>query len=151
MPEYISSWEGVAPEGDYPFTVDDAIEKESRRGSAMIELQLLIDYLGNQIRIYDHLVFTQNAFWKIDQFRLATGEKLVNGQKVNFEAEDCIGRKGRCHLIVDTFDGRTRNKVDSYLPPAVASTPLKPGTNPEKAAGVAVSLNELGEPDDIPF
>jgi hypothetical protein len=138
MPEYISGpdtsgREDVIPEDDYRFTVDDAVEKESRNtGNPMIELELLISHNGKQIRVYDHLVFTRKAFWKIDQFRVAIGEKLVEGQKVNFEAENCIGREGRCHLIIDTFEGKTRNKVDSYLPPAV-------------------SLNESGEPDDLPF
>jgi hypothetical protein len=134
MPIYISSSrEGVAPEGDYSFVVNDANEKESRAGTPMIELQLLINYNGKQLRVYDHLPFTEKAFWKIDQFRESTGEQLVNNQKVNIEAEDCVGRKGRCHLIVDSFEGKNRNKVDGYLPPAVPT-----GT-------------ELGEPEDIPF
>ena len=139
MPIYTSSSrEGVAPEGDYGFIVDYAIEKESRAGTPMIELQLLINYNGSRIRIYDYLVFTQKAFFKIDQFREATGEKLVNNQKVNIEAEDCIGRKGRCHLIIDVFEGKSRNKVNGYLPPSAVPT------------GPA-NLRESNEPDDIPF
>jgi hypothetical protein len=67
--------------------------------------------------IFDRLVFDPNSFWKIDAFRASTGEKLVEGQKVNFEAEDCIGRKGRCILKNTAFEGRTRNEVDQYLPP----------------------------------
>jgi len=139
MPIYTSSsQEGVASEGDYDFVVDYAVEKESRAGSPMIELQLLINYNGSRIRIYDHLVFTPKAFFKIDQFRVATGEGLVNNQRVNIEAEDCIGRRGVCHLIVDIYNGRSRNKVDVYLSPA--------GTDSKRTG----KLNE-SEPEDIPF
>ena len=122
MPEYTTGVQEVAPEGDYDFNVDDAAEKESSKGNPMIELQILINYKGDQIRIFDNLVFTQNASWKIYQFRVSTGEKLIEGQKVNFEAEDCIDRKGRCHVCVDTYEGRTRNKVAAYLPPATSKS-----------------------------
>jgi len=115
----------VLPEGDYDLVVDDAGEKESAKGNPMIELQLAIEHNGIRVRVFDHLVFTRNAFWKIDDFRFCTGEKLVEGQRVNFEAEDCIGRKGRCHLCVDTYEGKTRNKVSAYLPPP--SEGSKPG------------------------
>jgi hypothetical protein len=155
MPEYTSSRTGVIPENDYPFVVDDAVEKESRRGTPMIEVQLEIDYNGTKVRVFDHLVFTQYAFWKIDQFREATGEQLVENQKVILEAEDCIGRTGHCHLIIDTYEGKTRNKVDAYLPPPVIpSAPPKAGKTGDAkktGTGATVSLNELGEPDDLRF
>jgi hypothetical protein len=123
----------VLPEGDYDLVVDDAGEKESIKGNPMIELQLAIEHNGIRVRVIDHLVFTRNAFWKIDAFRVCTSEKLVKGQRVNFEAEDCIGRKGRCHLCVDTYEGKTRNKVSAYLPPpSEGSKPsLGPGEDPE--------------------
>jgi uncharacterized protein DUF669 len=117
MPEYTTGVQQVVPEGEYDFTVDEASEKESQKGNPMIELQLLVEHDGAKVRVFDNLVFVEAAFWKIDAFRFATGEKLVEGQKVSFEAEDCIGRCGRCHLYVDNYEGRTRNKVDSYLPP----------------------------------
>src|SRR6516225_7375754 len=122
MPEYTTGVPEVAPEDDYVFVVDDASGKESSKGNPMIELQILINYNGSTIRIYDNLVFTKSVFWKIDAFRVATGDKLMEGQKVNFEAEDCIGRKGRCHVYVDSYEGRTRNKVAAYLPPATSKS-----------------------------
>ena len=161
MPEYLTGVQEVVPENDYDFVVDDAVEKESSKGNPMIELQLDIEHNGHHIRVFDHLVFTRNAFWKIDDFRLSTGEKLVDGQKVNIEAEDCIDRKGRCHLVVETYDGRARNKVAAYLPPVL--TPAKQGTPAQASAApsiraeapakapVEISRNEFGEPDDIPF
>jgi hypothetical protein len=146
MPEYTTGVQQAVPEGDYYFTVDDAGEKESQKGNPMIELQLLVEHDGAEVRVFDNLVFVEAAFWKIDAFRVSTGEKLVEGQKVNFEAEDCIGRRGRCHLYVDTYEGRTRNKVDAYLPPeeGIKNVPAKAG-----ASGGSGSFSE--EPDDINF
>jgi hypothetical protein len=136
MPLYTTGGgQEILPEGDYAFVVDDAGEKESAKGNPMIELQIVVTHNGTSARIFDNLVFTKTAFWKIDQFRLCTGDTLVEGQEVSLEAEDCIDRKGRCHLIVDVYEARSRNKVDSYLPPA----------------GGAVGSNSGEEPDNIPF
>jgi hypothetical protein len=140
MPEYQTGLQEVLVEGDYDFTVDDAGEKESSKGNPMIELQLIINHNGSAVRVLDNLVFTRPAYWKIDSFRLCTGDKLIEGQTVNFEAEDCVDREGRCHLIVDTYEGRTRNKVDAYLPPATASQ--------QKISGGSGGNTD---PDDIPF
>jgi hypothetical protein len=139
MPEYEVGVQEIPPEGDYAFVVDDAGEKQTAKGDPKIELQLLIKYNGRDFRVFDNLVFTKNAFWKIDQFRLSTGEKLITGQKVNLEAEDCVDRRGKCHLYIDTFEGRSRNKVDAYLPP---------GSNGESQPQISGGGND---PDDIPF
>ena len=64
------------------------------------------------------MVFTRKAFWKIDMFRLCTGDKLVKGQSVEFDATDCLDRTGKCSVIVDKYEGRERNKVGEYLDPA---------------------------------
>jgi hypothetical protein len=149
MPKYTvgPKEQDVPPEGDYDFIVDDATEKESRQANAMIELQLVIEHNGSRTRVFDYLVFTPRAFWKIDHFLSATGEKLVEGQEFTLEAEDCIGRKGRCHLIVDNYQGEARNKVDDYLWPV--TSPAKPATLSKVQP--KINYNELGEPDDIPF
>ena len=136
MPEYETGVQRVLPEGDYDFMVGNAIEKQSSKGNPMIELQLRI----GSVRVFDQLVFTRNGFSKIDEFRVCTGEKLIKGQKINFEAEDCIDRKGRCHLYIDTYEGRDRNKVYAYLPP----------TNEESQPRISGSGGG-DEPDDIPF
>jgi hypothetical protein len=143
MPEYTTGAAQIVPEGDYNFVVDEAGEKTSQKGNAMIEIQLLVEHDGAKVRVFDNLVFTQKAFFKIDEFRRATGEKLKEGEKVNFEAEDCVDRKGKVHLYVDEFEGRVRNKVDCYLPPD-----QPPGTVPTRSTRKRGSSKD---PDDIPF
>src|SRR5215475_7689943 len=83
MPEYVQGAQELLPDGHAWFAVDDAGEKESKTGKAMIELQLLcyVDDPAKAIRVFDRLVFDPNSFWKIDAFRVCTGEKLVEGQK----------------------------------------------------------------------
>jgi hypothetical protein len=119
MPEYTCGNQELLDDGPCWFAVNDAGEKESKTGKAMIELQLLCytDDPAKAVRVFDRLVFDRNSFWKIDAFRICTGEKLVEGQKVNFEAEDCLDRKGRALLRKSTFEGRTRNEVEAYLEP----------------------------------
>ena len=121
MPEYEQGLAGpVFPDGPYDFHVVDAGEKTAQgSGNAMIELQLdcfNADFT-DKIRVVDRLVFARKSFWKIDAFRRATGEKITQHQKVNFEAENCIDRKGRLVLKTTSYSGIVRNEVDYYIEP----------------------------------
>ena len=108
--------------------VVDATEQQSQNGNTMIELQLMVKGPDGSkdggIRIFDHLAFTPKSFWKIDAFRVATGETLVPGQTVRFESEDCIDRKGRV-----TVDDQRAIKVgiatrsEDYIDPSEKENP----------------------------
>lgn len=150
MPEYITQSTGseILPDGsEWDFIVEDAHEKQSQAGNMMIELKLRILNRsgGKGPLIYDNLVFLEKAFWKLDQFREATGEKLVQGQRVIFGEDDCLDRRGRLVVMIDNYQGKTRNKVDFYVAPSIGVT------EETRSEPVAVSTNELGEPDNIPF
>jgi hypothetical protein len=127
MPDYTQGEASVVfPEGDYDFVCVDAGEKESQSHKVMIELELSCTDGREQTTVIDQLVFVKSAFWKIDDFRRATGEELTPGQKVSFEAEDCIDRKGRCHLVVDVYNGRSKNKVGGYNVPVASPAAAQP-------------------------
>jgi hypothetical protein len=121
MPEYEQGLAGpVFSDGIYEFKCVDACEKESKEThNTMIELQLDVFNadLTNKVRVVDRLVFTPNSYWKIDSFRRATGEKIAEGKKVSFEAEDCIDRTGRCRLRTSVYNGKARNEIDCYVEP----------------------------------
>ena len=148
MPEYIvqSANQEILPDGsEWGFVCENAREKESSNGNSMIELAHRIIGPDGEKKglVYDNLVFTERAFWKIDSFRECIGEKLIPGQQVILDADDCIDRTGRLVVMVDVYQGRSKNKVDCYLPPRDSSLAASiPAT---------VKLNELGEPADIPF
>lgn len=101
----------ILPAGEYPFEVVNAKEARSKNGNDMIELKLDI----NGSKIYDNLVFTDKAFWKIDQFLKAVGAHPGEGKDITVEADDLIGHKGTCKLRVGKTDkGNERNEVESY-------------------------------------
>jgi hypothetical protein len=142
MPEYEQGLAGpVFADGLYDFQCVDAGEKTAQgSGNVMIELQLdcfNADFT-DKVRVVDRLVFTPKSYWKIDSFRKATGEKISQNQKVSFEAEDCIDRKGRLVLKTTTYNGNARNEVDYYIEPddgtqqpSSASSPAPPQAAPK--------------------
>jgi hypothetical protein len=135
MPTYTASepaklLDFVEP-GDYLVEVIDASETISRSGRDMIELKLRTS--AGSI-VYDHLVFTPNAFWKIDSFRVATGETIMPNQEVDVSADDLIGHTARVRLAVEEYNGRKRNKVAAWLAP-VSGAASAPAPNTQQKGG----------------
>lgn len=157
MPSYIQKEASLLPDGAYPFEVTAASEKTSQNGNAKIELTLEVG--PDRVKVFDNLTFTAASSWRIDAFRLATGDIIKGNIEVSIEAEDCIGRKGQCAIITETYNGRTRNRVDSYLlpnvPPAAQSAAKTPKATPPapkfSEPNPNPTVNEFGEPDDIPY
>ena len=118
MPHYTSSTPTERPDhveaGDHEVEVVDAIEATSRSNHEMIELKLRTS-AGSYL--YDFLVFTPSAYWKIDAFRAATGESVTPEQDVEITADGLVGRSGRARLVVEEYNGRKRNKVAAWIQP----------------------------------
>ena len=133
MPTYKAADVTTRPDfieaGDYPVEVIHAEETVSQKGHDMIELKLRVEPSG--AILFDHLVFTPNAFWKIDAFRVATGEQIVPDEDVELLADDLIGRTGRARLIVEEYNGRKRNKVAAWLTFPVMKSSTKGGAPDE--------------------
>jgi hypothetical protein len=134
MPSYISGQQSKRTDchkdGNYLLAVIGAEEKTSSKGSEMIELKL--EVIGPDIEegqgaiLFDYLVFTESAAWKIDQFRRACGENIVEGKEVEVEASDLEGKSVEAHLVIEEFKGKKRNKVGDYINPNAE----KDGTEP---------------------
>lgn len=105
--------------GRYLLAVIDACEKTSQKGSEMIELKL--EVIGPNIVegegavIYDYLVFSESSAWKIDSFRAACGEEIVEGEEVSIEADDQVGKQIEAELEVEEYRGKKKNKVAKYI------------------------------------
>jgi len=142
----------LLPEGAYGFRVKNAEEVTSKNGNEMIRLTLEVN---GSFELIDHLVFTPNAFWKIDQFRIATGEKLGKpGSDASIEAYDCIARKGLVAVNIEIWEGRERNKVAEYLDSAttqVVATPRATATATVAPKTYKPRPDLRPEPNDIPF
>jgi hypothetical protein len=134
--------------GVYPFYVRNAEETTSTTGNPLIKLTLQVN---GTFTVFDNLTFVENAFWKIDQFRIATGEKLGRpGSEIVLEADDCIQRKGEVAIDIDEFpknSGHKRNIVVEYINPStngpLPASAAGPGTGPK--------AQSKAEPNDIPF
>lgn len=140
----------LLPEGIYPFYVKNAKENTSTTGNEKIELTLQVN---GTFTVWDNLTFAENSYWKIDQFRIATGEKLGKpGSESSLEADDCIQRRGQVSIGSDEFpknSGRIRNIVLEYINPAT-SAPANSG-NSATPAPVTITRASRPDPDDIPF
>ncbi len=104
------------PPGDYDVRVIAAIETVSKTtGTEMIKLTLEVE--GHGCRLYDYLVGSPAALWRIDAFRRAIGETVVAGQQVDVSASELVGRCGRARLRVEEYEGKLSNRVDLWLQP----------------------------------
>jgi hypothetical protein len=165
MPTYTQKQEPtILPDGFYWFRVKNAKENTSTKGNDKIELEIEIQ--GSPTIVYENLTFSEKSFWRIDEFRTATGEKLASSGEVTFNAEDCIARTGCCELFTDDFEGRHRNKVTRFMhPDAVPADIVKmresrfAPPSPSAAAGPMrvpgppkmAKPDADNEPEEIPF
>lgn len=148
MPTYKqNSGADLLEKGVYPFYVRNAKENTSTNGNEKIELTLQVN---GTFTVFDNLVFTENAFWKIDQFRIATGEALGKpGSDMSLEADDCVQRRGEVSIGIDEFpkgSGRQRNVVLEYINPS-----LNGPVAPKSATAPSVPKGAPADPNDIPF
>ena len=145
MPSYRSSEPTARPDfvepGEYTVEVVNAEETVSQKGSDMIELKLRVQPSG--ATMFDHLVFMETAFWKIDAFRAATGESVTPDEEIEIHADDLIGRTGRARLTVEEFNGRKRIKIAAWLPAKPAALAA--------AAPTATGAAKPKDDDNIPF
>lgn len=134
--------DGLAKDGDYDFEVLDAQDQTSKKGNAMIALKLGI-YSGDAVRwhVYDYIL--EAMAHKLRHFCDSVG-LLDKYQGGTLSASDCVGRAGKCRLVVqEDKKGQypPKNSVDDYI-----QRPAKPlhVTPPQAKA-------QPGEGDDIPF
>jgi hypothetical protein len=105
--------------GEYPCTVVAAKETRSKSGNPMIEIRIrAIESDGQAFGpgIFDYLVFTDGAKWKVDAFLQSADLWPGEHAPINIEAEDLIGKTVTAKLGTEKgTDGVTRNKVETYI------------------------------------
>ncbi|MBC2592817.1 DUF669 domain-containing protein [Ruficoccus amylovorans] len=130
------------PNGDYLVTVIEASETLSKAGDEMIKLKLEVE--GHGVYLYDYLVATESSFWKIDTFRKAIGDRVVEGEEVELNASALEGRQGHARLRIEEYQGKKSNKVELWITDNVPTTTLK--TTPP-----ATAQAQPKEDEDVPF
>ena len=151
------NFESAKP-GVYPFDVIAADEGVSKTGNDMITVQLQIDVPGrdNPITVYDYLVSTPKALFKIEQFCDAVGLDFKSG---DLEPENILGLSGKAKFILDkpNDNGDRYLKVKQYISDkGFQEQPKNNLTHAQQAkletarAGVS-NAPEPKDDDDIPF
>lgn len=129
-------------EGDYEFTVEKIEREVSKNQNNMLKLTLSVtDTEGHRTQVIDHLVLVKAALWKVSDFLRSIGLKEHGKEASLTTADNAIGKRGVCHLIVDEFDGndgskKKNNKIGRYYPqdgpnakkPGPPKTSVKPNT-----------------------
>jgi hypothetical protein len=110
QPEY-----KILDAGDYNFVVDDAEERNSKSGNAMIALKLKVGEAPNDRNVYDYLVFDGKSEWKLGTFLHSIGRHPGVGVEMEIDPNDLVGRSGRAKIKVDLYNGNKSNKVQDYL------------------------------------
>jgi hypothetical protein len=106
------------PPGEYRATVRDAKEDTSTAGNTMIILSLKIQ--GHDVTVRENLVFTEKAFFKVDQFLKSCGKHPGEGEYIDIEPDDMIGWECKARLKTETYkdkfgNDRLGNKVESFI------------------------------------
>jgi hypothetical protein len=140
---------GLWPAGTYDFQVVSAEETTSKSsGADMIKLTLhVFNDHGAKITVFDYLVGTEKAQFKVRGFAAAVGliESYDAGALDAFEME---GRSGQCKLAIQkdtTGQYGDKNSVASYLTPVGGVA--KPKASIAKPARAVVANLD----DEIPF
>jgi hypothetical protein len=134
--------------GIYRVEVKNAVEKTSQNGNAMIKLvcKILLKDDVEGPEVWDHLVFTAKASWKIDQFLASIGQAVVPGEEVSVEATDLIGEVGVAEIGEEAGTNNPDQRFNN-IQRWVFGDELKAW----KGGKPAVKIHKDADGDDIPF
>jgi hypothetical protein len=106
----------LIPAGDYTMRIKGGEFMLSKAGNEMLVVEL--HNAEHDSTIWDNLVFTDKALWKIDQFLKSFGMQPDKGEEFEFDAEfvnRLIGKSGLVKVRVDEWEGKKKNKVEAYI------------------------------------
>ncbi|MEZ0299998.1 MAG: hypothetical protein ACAI35_26385 [Candidatus Methylacidiphilales bacterium] len=104
----------ILPAGDYDFAIAEVFAFEtSSKGSEYLPIKLRIKPEG---MVYDNLLFTEKAKFRIDQLLKSIGRAPLPGTAVDFDDPTwLVGCRGRCRIKVEEYNGKKGNKVEAYV------------------------------------
>lgn len=112
----------IIDEGIYTFTVIDCKPAgETKNGFKRMQVELSIDYKGQEARVSDNLVLCTNMMWRIGQFFKCLGmdeEIMKNGGAVTMNTwHATVGRTGKFENKHREYNGKVYNNVTKYIAP----------------------------------
>jgi hypothetical protein len=143
MPTYTQSTPtagyGTLDAGDYKVTVENAEDDMSKAGNDMIKLTLGIH--GRNNKLFERLVFTENAYWKIDQVLAALGFDVEDGSDFSVESEALIGKTAWVTVDIGEYNGKPSPEISvwHFDPDMIADFESELAGEQEERAKAAVS------------
>jgi len=110
--------------GNYFFQVKSAEAKVSNAGNEMIALCIEVASEHRTHLVYDYLVGSAAAFWKVKNFCFAVGLSGALKAGGSISETDCLGKKGKVKITIDpgTNGYSDRNTVEDYVAAETFST-----------------------------
>lgn len=142
--------------GDYDFEVFDASEERSSTGNDMIKLTLhVFNEEGNKRTVFDYLVNSEKAQYKIRHFAAAVG-RIADYERGELDVNDLVQKTGRLSLRIKSASGdyAANNSVGDYLPLSdearhtTRSAAARPASTPARQPARAP---QTIDDDSIPF
>jgi hypothetical protein len=145
----------AVPEGEYLIKVIDADEGISQAGNEMIKpvFRVIFEDGTEGPKVYENLVFSEKTKWRVDQFVAACGKHPGKGVQFDLFPSMIFGWTCRAKLKIETYNGKDRNKVESFIiadvqaPDAVVPRPSAQAKTVQANAGAATADDE----DQVPF
>ena len=150
----------VFPKGEYPFTILEINEFErSRAGNDMLPMKLeFSDGTGATSNVYENLVFTEKAKFKINQFLAAVS--IPKGTRINFRDDEFTKyfktKTGRAMLDIEEYQskaGKTvqKNVVAAFVYNGSSKRDEVPAHRATPPAHKPAPVEEEEDLDRIPF
>lgn len=117
----------LPPVGAYGFTVvefERTFSKSSGKPMATITLEL--DKEGQFWKVTDYLVLSANMEWKLIAFFESVGLKKKGEALAQMPWDKVLGASGRVFIKHETYEGKTRVKVDRYVVTDASQAPKAP-------------------------
>ena len=134
----------VPPVGEYDFMVLE-VEKTYAQKSGNPMLKVRLDLAGADGSVFDNLVLTDKAMFKVVTFLESIGLKKPGKEltiSIGEAADKAKGLEGRLKIKHETYNGETRARVDHYI--------VSSAKKAKKAPDVPAKVEEFSE-DDLPF
>ncbi len=112
----------IIPEGIYDFEVTgfqrgvhNGSEKLPPCNKAILTIKVTTS-TGDTTSIIHNLFLHSKTEGLLSAFFISIGEKK-HGEKFRMNFSNVIGKKGRCKVFIDTYNGNQSNKIKSFLEP----------------------------------
>lgn len=108
----------LLPEGDYGFSAEN-FERGTFDGSDKMPackkaiVTFAIEGENDKISLTENFLLCAKMEWKLSALFLSVGMKK-RGEPLHMDWKGLVGRKGRCHVIIEPYKGKDYNKITKF-------------------------------------